>query len=148
MVDNLSAPTFVDLQESTCRFFDRHWHAPTLGSVPPTWACWSEFKGSVPNHQYSGCYALFEGHTLTYVGLGASRGGGLYPEHGISRRLMAHVIRSDRERGDGWAKLRPGWERVTTIYTIGFPSEVAYIAPALESFLIRDFSGRLRNARV
>ena len=61
---------------------------------------------------------------------------------------MSHVLRIDREKGPEWSKPRTGWESLTTIFTIGFAANVAHLAPALESFLIREFSGRLRNARV
>jgi hypothetical protein len=138
----------VALEAASDRFFQRHWNAETIGSEPPTWIGWPEFKGSVPNYQLAGCYALFEGPTIRYVGVGASKGGGLYPEHGISRRLMSHVLRSDRERGREWSRPRPGWESINTIYTIGFPVPVAHLSLALESFLIREFAGKLKNSRV
>lgn len=137
-----------DLSQTTERFFDWHWNKGAIGEDPPQWLHWPEFKGSVPNYQLGGCYALFEGPTLVYVGLGASKGGGLYPEHGISRRLMSHVLRIDREKGAEWSKPRTGWEAINSIYTVGFPSRLVHLAPALETFLIREFAGRLRNARV
>lgn len=137
-----------DLEEATNRFFQMHWNLQAIGQEPPAWISWPEFKGSVPNYQLGGCYALFEGANLSYVGVGASKGGGLYPEHGISRRLMSHVLRIDREKGSQWSKPRQGWESITTIYTIGFTANVAHLALALETFLIREFSGKLKNARV
>ena len=137
-----------DLTAATDRFFLWHWNNQAIGEDSPKWLHWPEFKGSVPNYQFGGCYALFEGQTLLYIGLGASKGGGLYPEHGISRRLMSHVLRIDREKGPEWSKPRTGWETVDSISTIGFPSSTVHLAPALETFLIREFAGRLRNARV
>src|SRR5690606_1694229 len=85
-----------ELMAATGSFFDLHWNTTAIG-VPPVWEPWATFlEGSVPNYQYGGCYALFVESELVYIGVGVSRGGGLYPQHGISRRLMAHVLRSDR----------------------------------------------------
>lgn len=114
----------------------------------PGWKTWEPFLyGSVPSHDLGGCYALFSENELLYIGLGASKGGGLYPDHGISRRLMAHVIASDRQRGQQWSKLRESWGSVTSIRTIGFPNDFSYMAAALETFLIRELNPP-RNSRV
>jgi hypothetical protein len=139
---------FSALEEATNTFFRKHWSVSEVSFQFPEWKAWREFLyGSVPNYDVGGCYALFAESELLYVGLGASQGGGLYPNHGISRRLMAHVIASDRQRGTSWSKLRDSWNNVTAIYTIGFPNEVAYLAAALESFLIRELNPP-RNSRV
>lgn len=114
----------------------------------PHWKNWDEFLfGSVPNYELGGCYALFSESGLQYVGLGASKGNVLYPEHGISRRLMAHVLKSDRPRGKQWSQLRESWSSVTSILTIGFSNDYSYMAAALETFLIRELDPP-RNARV
>jgi hypothetical protein len=140
--------TIADLEEATSRFFKMHWNEPAISLSPPSWLGWHEFHGSVPNFQNAGCYALFEGRSIVYVGLGASKGGGLYTEHGISRRLLSHVLRRNPTLGKSWYSTRPPWEQVTAIYTIGFNSEFAHLSPALESFLIRELGAGLRNARV
>lgn len=135
-----------DLEAATSAFFSLHWNT-TVSGVPPAWEPWTTFlEGSVPNYQYGGCYALFSESELVYVGVGASRGGGLYPQHGISRRLMAHVLRSDRANGPNRSKLLDSWADTTALWTIGFRS-CDYLAPALESFLIRSLAPP-RNARV
>jgi hypothetical protein len=139
--------TLAQLEAETETFFGMHWNTDVLGIQPPAWHVWREFKGSVPNYQLGGCYALFAGDDLEYIGLGASRGGGLYCDHGISRRLSSHVYRLDKERGPGWLKLRPGWESITSIHTIGFEARHSHLASALEAYLIRAFEGRSRNAR-
>lgn len=91
----------------------------------------------MPYHNKGGVYALFDANgNIVYVGLGASRGGGIYMEHGISRRLLAHVIASDRSRGAGYYVPRKAWSEVADIGAIGFPKEYAYLAPALEDYLI------------
>jgi hypothetical protein len=82
---------------------------------------------------------LVEGQTVVYVGLGASHGGGIYPEHGIGRRLLAHAIRPLRENR---CEPRPKWSSVTEIWTLGFPDELKYVAPALEDYLIAHLAPR------
>ena len=140
--------TLNDLEAATARFFEMHWNEAVVLQRPPSWLGWHAFQGSVPNFQHAGCYALFVGKTLVYVGVGASKGGGLYPDHGISRRLLSHVLKANRHEGRGVYVTRPRWEGVTSIYTIGFSSEFAHLSPALESFLIRVLAAGLRNARV
>lgn len=132
--------TWADLLGQTTAFFDAHWNCEQLGADRPTWSKWETFlEGSVPNAEYGGCYALFAGDDLLYVGVGISKGGGTYPNCGISRRLMSHVICADKKRGRGWAKLREQWADppLTAICTIGFPHERVYLAAALEGYLIR-----------
>jgi hypothetical protein len=134
------------LQRVTASFFHSHWSTENLGPAPE-WTLWETFLfGSVPNHKESGCYAIFFNTGLAYVGLGASRGDQRYPQHGVSRRLMAHVIRSDRQRGVHWSKLTETWAEATAIYTIGF-SRADYLAASLETYLIRELSPP-RNGRV
>jgi hypothetical protein len=124
--------------QKTDEFFRLHWLTSEIKAPPPAWEIWEPFLfGSVPNYDLGGCYALFESDSLIYLGLGASRGGGIYKEHGISRRLMSHVIKADRSRTKG-AMLRDKWENITAIYTIGFPSNFSYMAASLEGFLIRQ----------
>lgn len=134
------------LEAATRAFFALHWSTDRLGPAP-TWDRWATFlQGSVPNHEQGGCYALFSEAGLSYIGLGASRGGGLYPNHGISRRLMAHVLRSNRSVGPTFSRLLPAWEGTTSLYTLGM-GKAEYLAPALESYLIRELSPP-KNSRV
>ena len=133
--------SFIKLKQSTDEFFQRHWSSASLPCQRPDWKVWENFLyGSVPNHDLGGCYVLFSGDELLYVGLGASRGGGPYPNHGISRRLTKHVIESDPQRGGDRSRLREPWNNVNAIFTIGFPNECAYLAAALEAFLIRELN--------
>ncbi len=128
-----------DLTARTEQFFFEHWVQERHGD-PPQWKAWDPFlQGSVPNHEFAGCYALFKNSELVYVGLGASRGGGIYKEHGISRRLMEHVICKDWSRTGDWAKLQDKWASsgIDAIYTIGFTPALSYLSAALETYLIR-----------
>lgn len=126
------------LRTSTGRFFELHWPTKELGAEPPSWLGPYQFTGETPYPKAGGCYALFNGSSLRYVGLGASRGGGAYVEHGIARRLMSHVMRADKTKGRFVYMPRKGWEHITAVYTIGFPLQASYLAPALEDFLIGE----------
>lgn len=125
-----------DLVRASKDFFDKHWGVH--GDVPQWDFSW-RWNGAVPNYLLGGLYALLSGDRLIYIGLGASRGGGLYQERGISRRLIAHVISSaaDRNAGRDYV-LQSRWDDlgVDVVATIGFPLEYAYLAPALEDYLI------------
>ncbi len=140
--------TFGDLEALTATFFDRHWpSAPQFGAAP-RWIPWKPFLvGSVPNYQLGGCYALIIKERLCYVGLGVSKGAGRYLDMGISRRLMSHVLKSSKKQGSTDWIIRDKWVGVTAIYTIGFDGHIAYLAPALESFLIRSIDD-LSNVKV
>jgi hypothetical protein len=140
--------TIQDLERCSSEFFARHWPSNSVRDQLPIWREWKPFLvGSVPNHDLAGCYALFRGAELQYVGLGASRGAGAYTHHRLSRRLMSHVISWDKERGSEWSKLKARWAEITCLYTIGVPHEFAYLSPSLESFLIRELKPP-GNARI
>ena len=142
----MASPTYTSLVELTANFFHLHWNNHLLGDCP-TWLTWDNFLfGSVPNHAHAGCYAVLFGENLGYVGLGASRGGGIYVEHGISRRLTRNVIQPDRARGRDWSKLRDRYADATAICTIGLPS-ANYLAASLETYLIRSLFPPM-NSRV
>lgn len=124
-----------DLQATTSQFFELHW------GTKSTWPAWDfswNWSGPVPNYELGGLYTLFADEALIYVGLGASRGGGIYQDRGISRRLLAHVIEI-APKGSGVSYVpRQRWREasVTSIGTIGFPIGTTYLACALEDFLI------------
>jgi hypothetical protein len=126
----------ADLYESANLFFSRHWKTDILELPTPTWVGPYRFEGPVPEGRKGGCYALFRGSNLVYVGVGSSKGSRIYPEHGITRRLMSHVMRADSTKGKGRYAPLPRWSYVTEIHVIGFPSEQACLAYALEDFLI------------
>jgi len=131
---------FKDLVSATDIFFSKHWPA-SIGIKPYTWMNNWSWNSSVPYHDKSGVYALMDEHgEVVYIGLGASRGSDIYREHGISRRLLAHVIITDNEKGNGSYKPRDNWKEVVDIAAIGFPSDYSYLAPALEDYLIREFN--------
>lgn len=129
----------MNIDEATELFFSRHWVRSAIGSEPPRWVEWKSFLfGPVPNHDKAGCYALFRNTELVYVGLGASKGSGIYTEHGLATRLMKNVLCKDWSKEGDWAKLNPKWDYITSLRTIGFAADTSYLAASLESFLIRQ----------
>lgn len=57
----------ADLTKATEYFFSRHWNQEVIGKAPPQWLRWQEIRGSAPNYDLGGCYAVFEGESLVYV---------------------------------------------------------------------------------
>ena len=130
--------TKKELLELTEKFFKRHWNVECESDIPQWNIGWS-WQGSVPHHDKGGVYALFsESGEVMYVGLATSTGGGKYDEHGISRRLTAHVIKTDKDKGRGNYLPQDKWLEIKDIGAIGFPAEYTYLAAALEDFLIRN----------
>lgn len=134
------------LEQATEAFFDRYWPTGCSSSARPPWQEWIQFhqgpafQGPVPNHLSKGCYALFAGQKLIYIGIGAG------VSHGISKRLTGHVICGHETLGRNHYQLTSKWSEVSSIHTIGFPEEDFYLAAALEVFLIEKLDP-LRNGK-
>lgn len=127
------------LKEKTALFFRRHWQE----SEPfPEWRFDWDWRGPVPNYRLGGVYSLLAGDQVVYVGLGNSRGGGIYQERGISRRLEAHVLDIAPKGSAASYVPKTRWQTigVTIIGTIGFPAALSYLAPALEDYLIGELN--------
>lgn len=127
------------LSAQTKEFFSLHWG---LNEEPPEWNYSWRWLNAIPNYQLGGLYALFSGNKLLYVGLGASTGGGIYKDRGISRRLLAHVLQTapkdtsvSYEPQDRWKAIQ-----VDLVATIGFPAGRNYLACALEDYLIGELN--------
>ena len=137
-----------DIEELTEEFFSRHWNDPDVKA--PRWSEPWPVTGQppIPNGTLQGCYCLYQGIDLVYVGLGASRGSGLYQRHGIGNRLYSHVLRVDKSKpfidGKGFYKPSPKWPDISHLRTIGFASEYSYLAPALELFLLNCLPAELK----
>lgn len=124
-----------DLVKLTSDFFQAHWGQ----SEPiPEWDFSWGWTGPVPSHDKGGIYALFRKEELLYIGLGNSRGSGIYSNRGISNRLLAHVIQIAPPNSSATYEPRTRWQDlgVSTVGTLGFPHEVNYLALALEDYLI------------
>lgn len=132
--------TLESIENATDKFFSMHWDKSSEAQ-PYKWKYDWAWEGSVPYHDKPGVYALIDASgSVIYIGLGASKGGGLYKEHGISRRLLSHVICTDQDKGRGYYKPKDNWKEVVSIAAIGFPVQFSYLAPALEDYLIGEFN--------
>ncbi|RSC25289.1 hypothetical protein EGT09_02255 [Pseudomonas putida] len=60
-MSDLNPITQFQLEAETKKFFGMHWNTDLIGTPSPSWQVWNEFKGSAPNYQLGGCYALFAG---------------------------------------------------------------------------------------
>ncbi|MEJ2612048.1 MAG: hypothetical protein P8179_18740 [Candidatus Thiodiazotropha sp.] len=133
--------TMKDVICATHSFFEKHW---CEDEEIPQWSDSWDWKDSVPNHDKSGVYALIaEDKEVVYIGVGASRGGGRYKNHGLSYRLLNHVITTDKNEGRGHYKAQDRWKDIKGIYTIGFPEEYSYISLALEDYLIAKLQPKI-----
>jgi len=136
------------LIQHTNDFFNLHWG---FDSKAPCWDFSWNWCGAVTNYHLGGLYALFNGENLIYIGLGSSRGGGLYQDRGISRRLMAHVLRNAPKDMEVSYIPRERWKKlgVDVVATLGFPEDKNYLALALEDYLIgRTNPPENRNKRI
>ena len=135
----MTSKNVTDLKRHTAEFFRRHWDPESLKEESPTWKGPYRFEGSLEDHDKQGCYAVENNGEIVYLGSGVSRGGGLYEGHGIGTRI-GHILVWDRSKPRPIAtrvyKPRPKWQGISAIYTIGFPTEWAYLALALEAYLI------------
>ncbi|WP_018984910.1 GIY-YIG nuclease family protein [Salinimonas chungwhensis] len=129
-----------NLIEHTNNFFNLHW-PESLNRPRPEWKSDWNWQGSVPHHDKRGVYCLFDGAgDILYLGIGASVGGGKRVGFGISRRLLAHVITTDKTKGRGHYIPKRRWADVNSLAAIGFPNEYSYLALALEDYLIEKLS--------
>ncbi|MGO5000539.1 hypothetical protein [Oceanisphaera sp. W20_SRM_FM3] len=144
------------VKEFTDSFFEKHWssHLPTRPEWNDVWA----FIGGLPGGDTQGVYLLMsENEEVLYIGVGASKVGGRYSGHGIGSRVSEYHRMAEGQRsvsleqrkyipkGD-WAE-----RGLAKIVTIGFTSEYAYMAYALEAFLIRETEtphNKVRSARL
>ena len=133
--------TISKVEEATKVFLELHWDRERLSIVelPDMWAPYN-FVGTVKYGDQQGCYALMKNHEVIYIGLGASRGGGIYEGAGIGARLNNHILSWDKTKPASIIEriYRPQerWTGITRIYTFGFPPGYGYLACSLEAYLI------------
>ena len=120
------------LIEETRKFFALHW--PKNEELPaPEWSGLWTFCGSIYNYDKGGCYTLFAGDSLIYVGVS---------ENNIAARTnnytrMAPGARSISVESRPYEPSKPWRSKgLNGIRTLGFPEKYIYLAPALESLLI------------
>ena len=138
----------LDVYEPSLKdFFERHWNEHAVGKEAPTWSGVWNFKGSVPDNDKQGCYALLtdEGSVI-YIGVGGAKGDGL------GKRISQYwkvadgghrVPIEDRpyEPTEKWSQRKVGQIRI-----ISFPEPRGYLAYALESYLIARLRPQFNSA--
>lgn len=120
-----------DLLRLTEEFFSKHWSKDLL-QAPPQWSAQYKFEGSLPNHDKQGVYAFVKDDVVTYIGVGTSYGGGRYAGHGLGNRFQAYSKVIDGAHTPTDVRLIEAGSMIT----IGFSKEYAYLANALELYLI------------
>lgn len=120
------------LVEKTEEFFVRHWTESSIGETAPKWSSPWKFIGSIENGDKVGCYALFSGENLIYVGVA---------ESGLGSRTNAYTrVSPSQSSGEDRVYVpAPEWgnKQLTHMYTIAFPKNYWYLSSALEKYLIR-----------
>jgi len=129
--------TVERLREKTRSFLDKHWSTQALGAPLPLWDGLWRFEGTVPNHDKPGCYALLAGESVLYIGVGARRGAGRYEGMGLGARLT-HVWKTKGGQQSGVYEPEKKWAQhgVDAVVTTALPQDRAYLAYALEAYLI------------
>lgn len=122
------------LNRLTKEFMDAHW--PNDRSSPIWTGPWN-FDGELPNHDKQGCYALLHVSQIVYVGLGIGRGTEKYLNNGLGYRTKRYWKLNENKGAANRYVPRNEWKEITSIWTIGFDPEFAYLAAALEVFLIQ-----------
>lgn len=119
--------TEKELRKATEYFF-----ATFINRDNAEYAEWSEpwcFNGELPNNdKNAGCYGLFAGDELVYIGKGLGKNSGLASK--VSKRWVSN-------KGDLEQQYIPSKEfpDITSIMTIGFEDH-SFLAAALEIYLI------------
>lgn len=126
-------PSVVNLKNITCEFFEKHWNEEEIFCKAPDWSDLYAFEGSLPNYDKQGVYVFVKNGLVTYIGVGASSNGtGKYAGHGLGKRFQAYTrVENDKHTPKDQRLVDAG-----AMLTIGFPPKLAYLAYALEMFLI------------
>lgn len=135
-----------ELKVGLDEFLALHWPSSlTQQYGKPEWSRLWRGIGELHNHLSPGVYALKSDKGIEYIGSGIRRGKYDYSDNGIGGRT-GNYFRWQRDicREDGRRvyKFCGDWKG---IYTVGFPPELGYLAPALEHYLISRYAKMLRN---
>lgn len=126
-------PSVNNLKALTAEFFSKHWNEEKIGTPPPIWSGRYEFVGSLPSHDKQGVYAFVTAENeITYIGVATSKGSERYRGHGLGKRFQAYTRVVDDAHHPHDSRLKEAGD----VITIGFSTGTAYIANALELFLL------------
>ena len=129
--------TIKDLKDKTNKFFELHW--PNHNNYPKWSDVW-KFLGPIPYNENQGCYALLKNNEIVYIGVGLSKGYGIYTGAGLGNRLHKYWRKKRNNLLSEKAEYEPSKEyenKIDGIITIGFP-KYNYLAAALELYLISE----------
>lgn len=127
-------PTINDLINQTTIFFEYYWSA--LNGQPPIWSEKWDFDSEIPNNEKQGCYALLRDDFVIYIGVGISKGSGIYKNCGLGYRLKKYWKRNKEQFAKTHYQTREEWNEINSIITIGFDNKHYFLAAALEIYLI------------
>jgi len=132
--------TFKDLIAKTNLFFKLHWPENNEPNIPK----WSEpwdYNSSIPYGDKPGCYAFIDNNNqIVYIGVGASKGKGIYGDAGIGKRVGRYKRLNKSPDTNTKYELKEPWNNrnIKELRTIGFPPKYGYLTYSLEVFLIRN----------
>ena len=130
--------TADNLIKETREFFTYYWNLPN--EQTPFWSEHWDFNSSIPNYWKKGCYALFKGQELIYIGVGIGNGSGL------GDRLQRYWKLNKDHNPELKYKPEDDWMELTSLMTIGFEEKDYPLAAALEIYLIKKLNP-LRNSQ-
>lgn len=128
------------LEEYTDEFFRLHWNDDLIGDQRPEWNTWN-LNGVPLEAARGGCYAIYEGEDLLYIGVAVTEGKNTAKtgkKYGLLKRLERHVLRKGPKGSLRYLpqERKAQWQNITTIRLIGFPDQYRHLAAALEAYLI------------
>lgn len=145
----------VDLKKESDEFLKLHWNQEKINIELKEnqwdWMPW-KLSGEIPNGKEQGCYALLSNENVIYIGVGASRGSGIYAGCGLGARVTKYFrLIKGQDCPIGKRVYEPAeklkGENITEVLTIGFPKHYGYLSLALESFLLNRLETALNVAR-
>ena len=137
-------PTAKNLVQETEKFFNHYWNISK--EEPPFWSERWDFNSSIPNNEKRGCYALFNGQELIYIGVGIGKSFGKYLGSGLGVRLKRYWKVNKDQNSDVKYMPTDDWLELTSLMTIGFEEKDYPLAAALEIYLINKLNP-LRNSK-
>ncbi len=115
-------------------FFKQFWNSKN--GQPPIWSGHWVFNNSIPNHDKRGCYVLFKGKEIIYIGVGIGEGSVIYKGCGLGSRLKQYFKLNKMSNSNRKYIPKNEWTEITSIMTIGFNENYYPLAAALEVYLI------------
>jgi hypothetical protein len=129
-----STVTMDAVRRSTEAFFNMHW---ACACERPKWGEIWTFTGVYEDLRKPGCYAVLSGDAVLYLGVGASVHDGSDRDGGLGRRMKRFWRQSPGKKTGQYEPVQK-WDghHITGLCTIGFHHRHAYLANALELYLL------------